>query len=80
VNVSFRYARVEDHWLPEQMTARFSMAPADTSGAEAAEGPAPFPPRQVPRNGTVTVHYSSYRINTGLSDEIFMKDTARPPE
>ena len=80
VNVSFRYAQVEGHWLPEQMTARFSLAPADTSGGEPPEGPAPFPPRQVPRNGSVTVHYSSYHINTGLSDEIFTKDSARPPE
>ena len=80
VNVTFRYAQVEGHWLPEQMTARFSVAPADTSGGEGVEGPAPFPPRQVPRNGTVTVHYSSYHINTGLSDEIFTKDPSRPPE
>ena len=80
VSVSFRYAQVEGHWLPEQMTARFSMAPADTAGGEPPEGPAPFPPRQIPRNGTVTVHYSSYQINTGLSDEIFSKDATRPPE
>lgn len=80
VSVSFSYTQVEGHWLPDEMTARFSVAPADTGGGETADQNSPFPPRQMPRNGTVTVHYSGYRVNTGLSDELFTKDPARPTE
>jgi len=28
---------------------------------------------QMPRKGTITVRYSHYEINTGLSDDIFNK-------
>jgi outer membrane lipoprotein-sorting protein len=71
--VSFSYVQVEGVWLPGAMTAAFELAPADSTGMDLPA--APFRPQQKPRNGTVTVRYSNYRLNTGLSDDIFAGET-----
>jgi outer membrane lipoprotein-sorting protein len=71
--ISFSYVQVEGVWLPGGMTAAFALAPADSTGTDFPAGP--LRPPQKPRNGTVTVRYSNYRLNTGLSDDIFTKDT-----
>ena len=70
--ISFSYVQVEGVWLPGEMTAAFSLAPADS--AEGDLPAAPMRPQQMPRKGTVTVRFSDYRLNTGLRDEIFTKD------
>ena len=70
--ISFSYVQVEGVWLPGEMTAAFSIASPDSTGIDLPAGP--LRPQQVPRNGTVTVRYSNYRLNTGLSDDIFAKD------
>ncbi len=70
--ISFTYVQVEGVWLPGGMTAAFALAPPDSSGIDLPAGP--LRPQQKPRNGTVTVRYSNYRLNTGLSDDIFAKD------
>ena len=57
------------------MTAAFSLGPADSTEPDLPANPMRMP--QKPRNGTVTVRYSNYRLNTGLSDDIFAKDV--PP-
>jgi hypothetical protein len=70
--ISFTYVQVEGVWLPGGMTAAFALAPPDSTGLDLPAGP--LRPQQKPRNGTVTVRYSNYRLNTGLSDDIFAKD------
>jgi hypothetical protein len=70
--ISFTYVQVEGVWLPGGMTAAFAIAPPDSTGLDLPAGP--LRPQQKPRNGTVTVRYSNYRLNTGLSDDIFAKD------
>jgi outer membrane lipoprotein-sorting protein len=71
MTITFEYERVEDRWLPSKMTALFSAAPIDTASMNFFEQIAPTRRPQLPRNGTVTVRYSNYRVNTGLSDDIF---------
>jgi hypothetical protein len=82
MSVRFEYAQVSDVWMPSRLTVAFTAAPRDTT---AASPPAPvstspfgeasptgrFVP---PRAGSVTVTYSAYKINTGLSDDIFTKE------
>jgi hypothetical protein len=70
--ISFSYVQVEGVWLPGGMTAAFALAPPDSTGIDLPAGP--LRQQQKPRNGTVTVRYSNYRLNTGLSDDIFAKD------
>jgi len=74
VTISFSYVQVEGVWLPGGMTAAFSLAPLDSSGMDLPAGP--LRPQQAPRNGTVTVRYSNYRLNTGLGDDIFKGEPA----
>jgi outer membrane lipoprotein-sorting protein len=74
LTVMFQYAKQEGrYWLPDTMRATFGFAEPDTSTD-------PFmyqdpqqtnPMRRMPRSGSVTVVYSNYRINVGLSDEMF---------
>ena len=73
VTISFSYVQVEGVWLPGGMTAAFTLAPADSGETNPPAGPLRM--QQKPRNGTVTVRYSGYRLNTGLGDDIFAKDT-----
>ena len=70
--ISFTYENIQGVWLTGGMTAAFSLAPGDST--ESDLNPGPFRGQQKPRNGTVTVRYSNYRLNTGLSDDIFTKD------
>ena len=70
--VSYRYTDVDGVWLPEEMTAAFSTAPTDSTEADLPASP--IRPQQMPRKGSVRVTYSNYRLNTGLSDDIFSKD------
>ncbi len=63
----------EKYWLPSKLVASFTSesdkTQKDTSSPidNQLEGLQ----RSMPRNGTVTVVYSNYKINIGLSDEIF---------
>jgi outer membrane lipoprotein-sorting protein len=53
------------------MVVHFASAPSDTVDLNIFEQITPTRRPQLPRNGTITVGYSNYRLNTGLSDEIF---------
>ncbi len=75
VTISFSYVKIEGVWLPGGMTAAFSLGPSDSTESDLPANPIRM--QQKPRNGTVTVRYSNYRLNTGLSDDIFSKDA--PP-
>jgi len=80
MSAAFRYAQVDGFWLPSELVASFAIAPADTSDPEPVEQVLPPRPSQKPRKGSVTVRYAGYSINTGLSDELFKDDPARPPD
>lgn len=65
------------YWLPSKLEASFGAVAA--TGKPAKETTAP-PAQQLeelqhsmPRNGSVTVLYSNYRINVGVDDAIFEK-------
>lgn len=72
VSATFDYQRVEGHWLPATLSVTFS---SDTTDAEPADpfGQMPGAVRssQIPRKGTITIRYSDYKINTGLTDDTF---------
>jgi outer membrane lipoprotein-sorting protein len=76
LTVSFSYACIEEkYWLLSKMVAGF------TSESEKPAADSPSSPdqqfesmqRSIPRTGTVTVLYSNYKVNTGLTDELFEK-------
>jgi outer membrane lipoprotein-sorting protein len=65
----------EKYWLPSKMVASFTSesdkgqkntSPSIDNQFEGAQ-------RSAPRSGKVTIVYSNYKINIGLSDEIFEK-------
>ena len=78
VTVQTLYGNYENRfWLPERMMVTFTSTTPDTSSAE--EFPIPGNPqleefRRPPRNGSMEVRYSNYRVNTGLSDDLFEKE------
>ena len=73
--VTIRHEQVSGFWLPALLTVTFSSTNADTAEAMPFEQGAPVPPRQMLRAGTITIRYSDYRVNTGLSDELFKKES-----
>jgi hypothetical protein len=75
MSITFRYEKVDAFWLPSELVASFEAAPVDSTEASLQDlGPAQRP-RTMPRTGTVTVRYSKYALNTGLSDKIFQEDS-----
>ncbi len=76
LSVAFTYKLYQSSfWLPETLKATFSVAGPDTSTRFSELAPQLAPQfnemQRPPRSGSVTIVYSNYRINTGLSDEIF---------
>jgi len=78
VAMKFSY-RLEEgkFWLPDTMSVELKVPPVDsldTGGEGQMPGAQQFRGMRRPlRNGTITVVYSNYRINTGLSDEFFQR-------
>ncbi len=69
VSIAFEDTLIEGkYFLPEKITATFDSPTADTAGSSSAH------PQRIPRKGSVTIFYSDYKVNAGLSDEIFQKD------
>jgi outer membrane lipoprotein-sorting protein len=62
------------YWLPRTLSASFDVAVRDTSRQielDVAAQPQFEQMRRPPRSGSITVTYSNYKVNTGLSDSIF---------
>lgn len=78
VTVRTWYARFQDrYWLPERMLVTFTSTASDTTSAD--EFSIPGKPqleefRRPPRNGTMEVRYANYRVNAGLSDDLFKRE------
>ncbi len=70
LSVRYRYEPVGTVWLPSEMGLSFSRpggvesVPPDVQKALPLGG-------SLPRRGSITIRFSGYRLNTGLSDEIF---------
>lgn len=63
-------------WMPVSLIAHFDLTGARASGKDQQISPAPDTPldqiqSRAPRSGTIAVKSSDYKINGGLSDEIF---------
>jgi outer membrane lipoprotein-sorting protein len=69
VTVDLEYETVDGKYtLPSKIEARMdTQQPADSSAEKM------YNPQRLPRKGTATIIYSDYKVNTGLSDEIFEK-------
>ncbi len=83
VTVDFVYGLQDaKFWMPVSMDCRFDMtgnartpqAQADTT---APENPAEQMMPRAPRTGSISITYSEYRINAGLSDELFKSPQGR---
>jgi hypothetical protein len=74
ITTVFENQEVEGVWLPSQTTLTITPAPGDTMDAAASEQQQMAIRRQPLRAGTITIRHSGYRLNTGLSDDIFRSD------
>ncbi len=74
ITTAFENSQVEGVWLPTRTTVTIAPAPGDTAVAGAPERQPMAMHRQPLRTGTITILQSGYRLNTGLSDEIFRGD------
>ena len=72
------YEQKNGFLLPAVVTVKLSTAEADSADISPAGPETAIPRRQFLRKGTITVRYSDYRVNTGIGDDIFEKETQRP--
>lgn len=73
VVVNFEYTNVDGKYiLPSAMKASFYFEQNPDSLAERV-----YSPNRIPRKGTVDIFYSEYKVNQGLSDEIFEKKPSK---
>jgi outer membrane lipoprotein-sorting protein len=68
----FQYERYDGFVMPSLLTVEFTSPPADTTDTPITM-PGAIPRTPLPRNGTVTIRYADYKINIGLSDDVFEK-------
>jgi outer membrane lipoprotein-sorting protein len=79
VEARFTYSQVDRFWLPSNLVVSFSAPERDsTAAAPPATNPfargLPTVSRGSTRTGKVTVSYTDYRVNTGLSDSLFTSE------
>jgi len=67
----FSYEEHDGYWLPSFLTVTFSSAESDTTEDSLLYKARPMLRPQMPRNGSISIRYSDYNLNTGLSDEVF---------
>jgi len=73
IAVRFRHERVGSVWLPSELFLSISQAGAVPSEAPPSDEGRPAQlGRRALRKGSVVIRYSGYRLNTGLSDDIFV--------
>ncbi len=84
MNGRFSFERAGGFWMPSRLEVVFEGAPERPAEAvqPAPQQPSPYAEPQAggprfipPRAGKVIVQYSGYRINTGLSDDVFKEQT-----
>jgi outer membrane lipoprotein-sorting protein len=76
LSMVFKYERQQEkYWLPSQLIVSFGSI---TEGERASGDSAPEPSEQfhqmqrgMPRNGSVTILYSNYKVNAGIDDAVF---------
>lgn len=75
ISIDFTHALVSDqYWLPSSMSVEYSTEKVSDEAQPDAAPPQSAPRgRQTPRSGSAVVRYMDYKVNTGLSDEIFEK-------
>jgi outer membrane lipoprotein-sorting protein len=72
IAATFRYVQVEDFWLPSHLDVTLASAEQDSSQLPPWEAqPGTSSRRRGPLKGTLEIRYSNYRVNTGLSDDLF---------
>lgn len=71
MTVRFQYDRFDGYIMPSQLVVEFAASGEDTSD-QPITMPGALPRVQMPRTGTIDIRYSDYKINIGLSDEIFL--------
>ncbi len=72
MNATFDYRRVEGHWLPATLNVTFSSDTTETEPTDPfGQMPSAVRSSQIPRKGSISVRYSEYRLNMGLTDEVF---------
>jgi|WetSurMetagenome_2_1015567.scaffolds.fasta_scaffold29654_3 outer membrane lipoprotein-sorting protein len=81
VEAAFTYQQIDRFWLPRELVVSFSTPEKDTTAAAPNTNPfmrsLPAGPRGNTRTGKITVRYSEYRVNTGLSDSLFTSEAQR---
>lgn len=70
MRAEFTHEQVEGHWLPALLNVNFS---SDAGDEDAGQPSPPMPQTRPPRKGSISIRYSDYKLNTGLSDEMFEK-------
>jgi outer membrane lipoprotein-sorting protein len=66
----FEYERYDGYVMPSLLIVQLTSPPADTTDAPITM-PGAIPRAPMPRSGTITIRYSNYKINIGLSDDLF---------
>lgn len=70
LSVRFRHERVGTVWLPSELL--ISLSPPPGTGIVPPDEPKSFPiGRSTPLRGIITIRFSGYRLNSGLSDDLF---------
>jgi outer membrane lipoprotein-sorting protein len=74
LNATIVHQRLDGRWLPATMVIHFQSLRPDSGDAPLWDSDtSPAPRRADLRNGTVTIQFSGYHINGGLSDDLFTK-------
>jgi outer membrane lipoprotein-sorting protein len=71
MKAAFDYQRVAGYWLPASLNVTFSSDTTETEPDPFGQMPGAVRSSQIPRKGSISVRYSDYKINTGLTDEVF---------
>ncbi len=80
MNVSVKYDQHEKHWLPSEAVITFVVSQGDSTAPNLLEELAPNRAGPQIREGVVTIRYSDYQLNRGLSDDLFKEDGGQKTE